>query len=71
MASVEARCTQCGSKEFGSSENNSNKYDYRVFSHELDHGTGRTHGVERLDCPTCGEETIHNRCGKSVPTSGR
>jgi hypothetical protein len=71
MASVEARCTQCGSKEFGSAENNSNKYDYRVYSHELRHGTGREHGVELLECPTCDEETVHNRCGKSAPSSGR
>jgi len=59
MAEIEARCTQCG---------NENRYEMRDF--ELKNGTGRSHGTEALDCVECGEVTIHNRSGKSVPKDG-
>jgi hypothetical protein len=71
MATVEARCTQCASREYGSAEQNNNSYEYRVFSSQLDHGTGQEHGTELLNCPSCEEKTVHNRCGRSVPSGGR
>lgn len=52
---IEARCTQCG-------------LNHESDDRELKHGTGKKHGTERLYCPDCGNETVHNRCGKSVPT---
>lgn len=68
---IEARCTQCGSKEFGDPNHNNNTMTYDAKPHELKHGTGNSHGTEFFECPTCNEETVHNRCGKSVPTAQR
>lgn len=64
---VEARCTQCGSHDFGSANENTNTKTYDVHPSELRHGSGREHGVERLPCPSCDEVTPHNRAGRSVP----
>jgi len=68
MVSITARCTQCGHREHGDPSKNNNyvKYD-GLDGEQLNHGTGRTHGTERLDCPTCEAETLHNRCAKNVP----
>lgn len=52
---IETRCTQCGTE---------NKNDIR----NPRHGNGRKHGVERVNCTECGEETVQNRCGASVPS---
>lgn len=87
MPTIEARCTQCGSRAFGSMEDNTNSYEYSVT--ESKHGSGSAHGTERLPCPTCSDQcnldgcqdedpcksceeiTLHNRCGKSVPRGGQ
>lgn len=58
MAEIESRCTQCGT------ENINTMYEPR-------NGSGRKHGVEVTDCDTCDEETVQNRCGRSVPSNDR
>lgn len=85
MAKIEARCTQCGSTDFGD-----NSYTYNVDSRETKHGSGSVNGCEELVCPQCSgscdryddceyeepcekcaTKTVHNRCGSSVPTVSR
>lgn len=84
MVKVTARCTQCGSKEFGG---DNNRRDYQVDEEETNYGGTRHYGTETFVCPTCsGEcnldectpsnpcercavETVHNRCGSSVPSN--
>lgn len=58
MTEIETRCTQCG---------NENRQDVRI--NQLQYGSGRNHGTERVYCDTCEWETLQNRCGRSVPTS--
>lgn len=66
-ATVEARCTQCGSTRFGDPTENTNTDTYDVPVEQLRHGSGREHGTETLLCRGCGELTLHNRAGRSVP----
>jgi len=66
---IEAHCTECGSTDFGSTEKNNNKRQYSVEKQKTSHGSGSSYGTEVLVCPSCGKETVHNRCGKSVPSS--
>ena len=71
MTQVDARCTQCQHSNHGSVSDNQNYVTYTVPRDELKHGSGREHGTEVLDCPQCGEETVHNRCKSSVPSAKR
>jgi hypothetical protein len=70
MPTIDARCTQCGSEEHGDPTKNNNYVTYHVSRSALKHGTGRAHGTELFECSTCGETTVHNRCGSSVPRDG-
>jgi len=67
MPTVEARCTQCGSKDFGGESDNNNSYKYDVDSDDLRHGSGSTYGTEELPCPACSDECQLDECKPEDP----
>lgn len=67
MTTIEARCTQCASTDYGSPETNGNRRKYTVDTRELKHGTGRSHGTEWLVCPQCSGMCSLDECKDEDP----
>jgi hypothetical protein len=64
---VVARCTQCGHTNHGNPTENTNRVKYDVLPEDVDHGTGKAHGTEKLTCPQCSGSCDEDRCEYGDP----